>query len=316
MKVQSIYNSRILKKGLEFAADNSLLFGATVSFVLSSAIRSPAIMLTPDTDKENKRYACAKSLASGAINYLTVLAFSLPFSKAVDKINKQPYKYLKKDTIEALRAGEKTLEKSRRYNFAAQLFKLGLGFVLAAPKSVFTCALIPGIMEKLFRRKKENKPQVTFTGLYNDGISKLSKGIGKLMDTEFVQKLSGKFCNTNFEQHLMSLTDIAATGTFMLQTSKSKKIEETRKNALIYNAGLSTGMCVAGGYGLNRMLEKPADKFVKRFAEANKNSPKLEKYLQGIKVAKPAMILGGIYYIGIPLISTFMADKLDKIKQK
>ena len=310
MKVQAIYNSKILKKGLEFAADNSLLFGATASFVLSAAVRSPMILLTPKTDKENKKYACAKSLASGTINYLTVLGISLPVTKALKKIDKNPYQYLKKETIETLKSGGKSLAKSRRYTFAAQLFKLGLGFALAAPKSVLTCAFIPPIMSKIFPRKEKNSA-ISFTGSYNDGISNLSKTIGKLIDTPFVQKMADKFHKTNFEHHMMTFTDVAATGTFILQTANSKKIKENRKKPLMYNAALSTGFCIAGSYLLSQFLNKPTEKFIKNFREANKNSPKLEKYLEGIKVAKPTIILGGIYYIAIPLISTFLADRLD-----
>ena len=48
------------------------------------------------------------------------------------------------------------------------------------------------------------------------------------------------------------------------------------------------------------------------FKEVNKNLPELEKYVQGIQIAKPALILGGIYYIIIPVISTFFADRTGK----
>lgn len=318
MKVQSIYNSVILKKGLEFASDNSLLFGATASFVLSTFVRSPMILLTPKTDRENKKYACAKSLASSAVNYFTVLAVSVPFSKAISKIDKNPQKYLKKETIDVLKSGEKTLSKSRRYSFATQLFKLGLGFILAAPKSVVTCALIPTIMSKFFSKKnakKDTKKQISFTGLYNNCISNLSKSAGKIIDTKFVKTISNKFYDTNFEHHMMSLTDILTTGAFMFQTLKSHKIDENRKKPLIYNAALSTGLCIAGSYLLSKVLDKPAEKFVKKFSEINKYSPKLAKYLEGIKVVKPAIIFGGIYYIAIPVISTFLADRCDNAEK-
>lgn len=314
MKVQAIYNSRILKKGLEFAADNSLLFGATASFALSTFVRSPIILLTPNTDMENKKLACAKSLASGTINYLTVLALSLPVTKAIKKIDKNPHKYLKNETIEVLKAGEKSLAKSRRYAFATQLFKLGLGFALAAPKSLLTCAFIPKIMSKLSPKpeQKEKTSQISFTGIYDESVSGLSKGIGKLIDTKFVQKMSDKLYNTSFEHHFMSATDIFATGTFMYQTAKSNQIEEKRKKPLMYNAALSTGFCIAGSYLLSKVLNKPTEKFVQKFSAINKKSPKLQKYLEGIKVVKPALILGGIYYIVIPLISTFLAERVDK----
>ncbi len=312
MKVQAIYNNKILKKGLEFASDNSSLFVATASLALSTVARPIAIMATPDTNIENKKYACAKSLASSAVGYFLMLAASSPVAKAVKNIDKRPYKYLKKSTVENLKAGANNLKSSGRYKFATQLFKLGLGFLIAVPKSIMTCSLIPPFMSVLFNKKtydEQKNKKISFTGSGTKGLSKL---IGKAMDTSFVQKMSEKFHNTNFEQHIISLTDAAATTAFITQTAHSSKIEQSRKKALMYNAAISTGLCIAGGYAINGMLNKPTEKFIKNFSEANKNSPKLGKYIDGIKVAKPALILGGIYYIIIPLISTFLADRVDK----
>ncbi len=303
MKVQAVYNNRFLKKGLEFAADNGALFVATTSLALSTVARPLVIMATPKTNKENKKYAAVKSLASSAVGYLLMLCASLPLAKSIKKIDENPTKYLKTETINTLKAGEKTLSKSKRYSFATQLFKLGLGFVIAVPKSVMTCALIPPFMEKVFGKKSDTS-QPTFTGL--------PKNIGKIIDTKIVKNMAEKFHNTNFEQHIISMTDALATATFITQTSKSKKIEENRKKALMYNAGISTGLCISGGYLINGITKKSTDKFIKNFKEANKNSPKLTKYIEGIKVVKPALILGGLYYIAIPLISTFLADRFDK----
>lgn len=108
------------------------------------------------------------------------------------------------------------------------------------------------------------------------------------------------------------MTDVILTGAFIEQTKRNKKIEENRKKTLIYNSAISTGLCITGGYALSKVLEKPTEKFVENFTKANKNSPKLDKYLEGIRVAKPVMILGGIYYLIIPLISTFLADRVGK----
>lgn len=311
MKVQAIYNSKILKRGLEFAADNGSLFVATASLALSTVARPIAIMATPKTDIENKKYACAKSLASSATGYFLMLAASSPVAKAVKNIDKRPYEYLKKSTVENLKSGEKSLKASSRYKFATQLFKLGLGFLIAVPKSIMTCFLIPPFMSLLFNKRVNNDKRdkkISFTGSRTRSISKF---IGKAMDTLPVQKMSEKFHNTNFEQHIISLTDAAATAAFVTQTANSKKIEQTRKKALMYNAAISTGFCIAGGYAINGAIEKPAEKFIRNFSKANKNSPKLEKYVEGIKVVRPALILGGLYYIVIPLISTFLADRFD-----
>ncbi|MBO6257675.1 hypothetical protein J6N69_06530 [bacterium] len=95
MKVQAIYNSKLLKKGLEFAADNGALFVATTSLALSTVARPVAIMATPKADKENKKYAAAKSLASSAVGYIMMLCASLPLANSIKKINENPQKYLK-----------------------------------------------------------------------------------------------------------------------------------------------------------------------------------------------------------------------------
>lgn len=318
MKVQGIYNNRIFKRGLEFAANNGSLFVAASCLVLSSVVRPAVIMATPHTDKENKKYASAKSIASSAAGYFMMLAASSPFARAMKNIDKNPSKYLKEQTINNLKAGSKTLSKSKRYSFATQLFKLGLGFVIAVPKSILTANLIPPVMSEIFHKKDnkqnscQNRKNIHFGGLYQQGTEKLSKGIGKLIDTPFVQKMSNKFHNTNFEQHIISLTDVVATGTFIAQTLKNKKIEKDRKKPLIYNAAISTGLCLGSGYVISGMLNKPTEKFIREFSQINKNSPKLDKYIEGIRVLKPVLILGTIYYAIIPVISTFFADRIDK----
>lgn len=311
MKVQSIYNSKILKKGLKFAAENGALFAASASLVFSTA-RPLIILATPKTDKENKQYASTKAISSTVIGYIMMLCASLPVAKAIKNIDKNPQEFLKKSTIKTLSAGEKSLDASKKYSFATQLFKLGLGFIVAAPKSVLTCALIPPIMSKLFKKNDniQKDKKVTFTGLYQNGVGKLSKFFGKIIDTKTVQNLAERFHNTRFEQHLISLTDIFATGTFIGQTANSKKIKEDRKKALIYNSAISTGLSVAGMYTIDSLTQKSTEKFVEKFKQANKNSKNLNTYLEGIRVAKPVMILGAMYYIVIPLVSTFFADRL------
>lgn len=306
MKVQPIYTNKIFKKGLEFASDNGALFVATTSLLLSTFARPLAIMAAPKTDRENREYAASKSLASSAVGYLMMLACSLPLAKAVKKIDKNPQNYLNESTVSALKNGEKLLTKSSKYKFATQLFKLGLGFVLAVPKSVMTCAMIPLFKKNVFDKDSENKSdiQISFKGL--------EKPVGKILNTSFIQRLAERFHKTNFEQHIISMTDALATGAFITQTAKSGGIKEDRKKALMYNAGISTALCISGGYAINSMTKNSTDRFIRNFKKANKYSPKLEKYVEGIKIAKPALILGGLYYIAIPFISTFMADRFDK----
>lgn len=295
------------------AADKGMLFSSGVSLALSTAVRPLTILLTPKTDRENKEYACAKSISSSLINFGVMLAASTPVANALAKIDNNPQKYLKDTTITALKGTEKALTHSKKYSFASQLFKLGLGFVVAAPKSILSSNLIPPIMSKLFPNRQTNEnatKDVSFTGL--NATEKMAKGFGKIMDTKGVQKLSDKFYNSKFALHIMNLTDTLATATFVATTKKNKNIKDERKKPLIYNAVISTGLSIAGGYTIDKFLEKPTEKFIKKFVEANKDSKNLHKYIEGIHIAKAALLLGGIYYIIIPVVSTFVSDKIGK----
>ena len=315
MKVQSIYTSKILKKGLEFAAKNGSLFTAATALAFSTA-RPLMILATPKTDRENKEYAFTKSVSSTLIGYGLMYCASTPVARAVKNIIDNPKEYLKPETIKNLKINLQSPRASSKFNFATQLVILGVGLIIAVPKSILTCSLIPPIMKNLFNKKPDNENpdknsnKLSFKGI-PDKPNVLSKGIAKILDKPFIGKLAEKYHDSNFEQLIIYLTDIMATAVFMQQTSSSKGIKDDRKKPLIYNAGISTGLSVAVGYLINHFTAKQTDNFVKKFSEANKNSKELNTYLEGIRVAKPALILGTLYYLIIPLISTFMADKFD-----
>ena len=76
-------DSKLLKKSLEFAAENGTLFAATTTLALST-IRPAAILSTPKTDKKNKQVACAKSITSSINGYLidSTLMICIPLSEA------------------------------------------------------------------------------------------------------------------------------------------------------------------------------------------------------------------------------------------
>lgn len=324
-----LYNNKALVRMFEFASDNSALYCAGVSLVLSTAARPLAILNTPKADIQNKKYAAAKSIASSITGYILMFLISNPVSKAIKNIDNNPSKYLSKDTIENLKNGAGSLSASKKYQFATQLFKLGLGLVIALPKSEITSFLIPKIMDK-FQKIDDNKKEkrnnnneekkdknIVFKGsIYNKMTNNLSKGISSLINTKKIQNLSEKFYKTNFEQNIMYLTDIVLTGAFVNKTIKNKKIDEKRKKPLIYNSILSTVFSMISSLFLNKMLEKPFENFISKLKEANKDSPKLHKYIEGANIAKISLIMGGVYYILIPVFSTFFADKIDKYKNR
>lgn len=146
-------------------------------------------------------------------------------------------------------------------------------------------------------------------------LNPLSKGIGKVMDKPCMLNMAEKFKDTNYAMHIPVMGDILSTGAFIHQSNKSKKIKQDRKKVLNYNAGISTGLSIVASYIVDKALDKPTEKIIKKFSEVNKDAPKLAKYVEGIKIAKPTLIMGGIYYLAIPLVSTFWAERVNN-KQK
>ena len=306
---KSIYTNKAVKKGFELASSNGALFGASAT-VAFSALRPISIMCTPKTDKENKKIAAAKSITSSLINFILMLGLSIPLAKSISKIDKNPKRYLKDETISCLKDSGKELTDSKGYIFATQLFKLGIASIVAIPKAVITACGMPYIVDSLSNKKNKDKQNISFKGL----TDKTAKGIGNTINNKSMIKFSGRFKNSNFPMHITALTDAIATLVFMHQAHNSKKIEEDRKKALIYNAGISTGLSIAGGYTIDKLLDKPTEKFIDKYKKINAGDKNLSKQVQGIKIAKPFLILGVIYYIFIPLISTFLADRAEKIR--
>lgn len=304
----SVYTNKTLKKGLEFASSNGALFGASAT-VAFSTLRPLTIMCTPKTDKENRKIAAAKSITSSIINFLLMLGVSVPLAKSISKIDRNPDKFLDSGAITALKDKGKELTESKGYVFGTQLFKLGIASVVAVPKAIITASGMPYIVNAMSSKKDKNK-EVSFKGI----TDKTASGVGNLLNKKTMQNFIDRFKNSNFPMHITAITDAIATFVFIHQAKMSKSIEQERKNALLYNAGISTGLSILGGYTIDKLLEKPTERFIDKYKEINKYDKNLSKQVQGIKNAKPFLILGIIYYVLIPLISTYLAEKADSRK--
>ena len=306
---KSVYTNKAVKKGLELASSNGALFGASAT-VAFSALRPLSIMCTPKTDKENRKIAAAKSVTSSLINFGLMFLISVPLANSIRKIDNNPSRYLSKDTINRLKDNGKNLTESSGYVFATQLFKLGIASVVAIPKAIMTASGMPYIVN-MFSKKQENKSEnISFRGVTDN----TAKGIGNALNKKGMLKFAERFKNSNFPMHITALTDTIATLTFINQAKNSKKIEETRKNTLIRNAGISTVLSIAGGYTIDKLLDKPTENFINKYKQINSKDINLAKQVQGIRIAKPFLILGTIYYILIPLISTFLAEKAGHVR--
>lgn len=323
---KGIYDSRHLKRGLEFASDNGVLFSAVTCVVLSSIFRPIAVLLTPKAKKEDKQYTCARSITSGLLNFGLTLAITTPIILAVDNIAKNPKKFLNKNTIDALKGKEKTLMNNKGpFGFANQMVKLGSSFLTAEPKAYLSCALVPPLMSMLFKterhpnEKKEKSSKDNFVKIGNSKVSfkgdfgqrvtnKLSKGIAGFFNWKPLQNAANKYHDTNFAQHMFSLNDIYLTALFVKYTNSNKDIKNSRKKTLNWNAVLQTAITIPLSYAINALSKKPTERFIENLKNANKNDPKMNKYIEGIKIAKPALIMGVLYYVVMPVVCTILAD--------
>ena len=273
------------------------------------------ILATPKTDKKNKQVASAKSWTSTINGYLIALLASLPLSNAIKRIDNAPTTYLKKETIKNLKEKEAELTKSKAYLMATQLFKLGLGFVIAAPKAILTAIGTPYVL-KLFNTNENLKEaqEIKESGLVFKGKNNLSSGIGKIIENQKIQSFVKKHKDSNFPMHIIAATDTLSTAVFVQQTSKNKNLEKKDKKPLIYNSIISTTLSIISTYAIDHLTKGKTDKFIEKYKKINKNDPNLSKQIEGIKIAKPILIAGLIYYICIPIISTYLADRI-KAKQ-
>lgn len=326
---KGLMTNKFVLNGLEKISNHGGTFTAGLCTIMPLTVRPLAIMATPNVEKENKLYACANSICSGLAKFGIMASIALPVEFAVKKIDENPQKFLNQKTIEKLSLDNKNIINSKNYKIATQTIKLGTGFLTAIPKSMLTIALIPLIMSKMFNHKfsqnalqdsqSKDASRPSFKGTISE---KIANSIGKILDKIINNKTFENFVTKNknaekdIAKHISASTDVLLSGTFAYQTINSKKIKENRKKALIYNNIISTAITLIGGYSIDNLVKNKTSNFVEKFAQANKNDPKLQKYIQGLNIIRPALIFAGIYYIILPIFSTYLAEKIDKFVEK
>lgn len=326
---KGLYNNKFLLNGLEKISDHSASFCAGVSLVSSLILRPVAISLTPKAEKENKKILTAESVASAVSKFAIVEAIALPIESAIKKIDNNPSKFLNKKAFDTLETQGKKLIDSKNYKFITQIIKMGSNLVSAIPKSMVGVALIPIVNDLIFGKKDKNPKTDTLlnqkeidknenfkTFKRNLSFGNLPKAIGKIISNEDVQKFAIKHSKNdkNIARNTSIATDLLLTSVSSIGIAKSKKIENNKKKPLIFNKVFSTLISLIAGCSIDKFIQKGTKETIKKFSQINKNNPKLLKYLEGINIARPAIIFALIYYAIIPVISTFASDKISNQK--
>ena len=145
---------------------------------------------------------------------------------------------------------------------------------------------------------------------------KLTGFVSSVVNDKTIQNLATKLKNTNYKQNMMFLSDIILTSAFVRKTSKNNNIEEKRKKPLILNSILSTAFSMISTLTVDKLIDNKYQDFVQKFVKENAQDAKLNKYLEGLDVIKTTLIISSMYYIVIPIISTFLSGKISKSKDE
>lgn len=340
-------NNKVLLSSLEKIADHGTTFVAATTFVMSSAVRPLVISLTPNVDKENKKYAAANSIASGITKFALTEAIALPVEKALKNIDENPSRFISENSIFKLKGNAATLQNSPHYKVLNQFLKMSSGFITAIPKSMLTIALLPLISDLIFPKKRKEMPEKSqstntflkntfdctkapyteFPKVFSEFNGKISfkgnhkiltKNVAKIFNNKKIQDfvINHNFDETNIARNMSVATDILLTGSYTLRTMSDKKINSDNKRPLIYGNLFSTAVSLSAGCFIDKLVQKNTKNFIKKFTLANQNDPKLYKYIQGINILRPTLIFAGIYYGLLPIVSTYFGDKFDKFTKK
>ncbi|MBQ8634803.1 hypothetical protein IJX73_01940 [bacterium] len=318
-------------KALETISDHSTSFAAGVSFASALILRPLAISLTPKTDKENKKILTSESVSSAIAKFAMVEMVALPIERAVKNIDKKPDEFLKSSTIKNLKASAKKLSDSREYKFATQIIKTGANLLSSIPKSIIGVALIPLVNDFLFSRKNDKKNQKIDSMLNKSHLQEnslyakfnsppfftgLSKFVAKAIDSDMMQKIAKNHVKNDKDiaRNMSSITDVILTLGSVVGVKTSKKIDENKKNTLISNKLLSSAISIFAGCSIDNLVQKGTKKTIDGFREIQKNNPKLLKYIEGINILRPTMIFAFVYYGLMPMVTTFVSDKITENK--
>lgn len=179
------------------------------------------------------------------------------------------------------------------------------------PSNIAFCGMpIVKNESKIFKSVKEFFEPAT--ELYNAGVEKTAKGIGKLFNTKSVIWL---FDNTKRKKllmnHLMTFGSVILSGFYVIRTLDNKNLDEKKKKTLALNQsavfGVSTILC----YTLDGLLNKGLTRFTSRYEIINAPKMKreiLEKCVKGMPVMKTVGVFDIIYRLIAPVLITPVAN--------
>lgn len=174
----AISTSLVTKSGFHKfiqTADNTGLYEGLISPVLACFIRPLSILGLPGSEKRDKQYAAAQSIATGIVSFVTALMIYTPLDEALKNVNKN---------LEKTKWLNDPMKKTIFTNIVSSGVKIATYGTIAA----IMINTVPPVMSILFPKKKED-----------------SKSTEKISNEQTVQQST--------ERNKKATTDVSSLGT-------------------------------------------------------------------------------------------------------
>lgn len=166
-----------------------------------------------------------------------------------------------------------------------------------------------------------SKPYNTLMDTLTD---KIAKGLGKIADQNWFQNFikktnDSKFLHKHLTQNLATTYSIILSGMYINKTLSNEKLDEKRRKTLAVNQGIVWGLSTIISYTCDNAINKKVDNFIAKFKQANAHKPAeaINKYVEGIKIAKSIMIFDMVYRFIAPVVVTPIANHIgNRINEK
>lgn len=164
------------------------------------------------------------------------------------------------------------------------------------------------------------------TRQYNRFTSRLAVGFGKILNNEKVANYITKISkNTHLQDylvsHLLTIGSIILSGLYINKTLHNDKLDPDKKRTLAINQASVWGVSTIMGYTFNILVDKKMKLIGDKFRAVNEQKPEhanlINKYLDGIKIAKTIMIFDIVYRYLAPVVVTPLANYIgNKLQEK
>jgi len=179
---ESFLKNNLFHSACKMAANNYVLFDATVLLALSTTLRPATIMTVPGPSKEDKKYAAAKSIATGLLGFALAAAIYIPLEKHMQTLSGKPVKKLVKDTTKAVKDYcDPKFPKfgTEEYKSFIYMVSNGLKFIIAPLEALALFTMIPIVVNKIFPHKKKSSHDYDFLPAANLNLNKEQKDLFK-----------------------------------------------------------------------------------------------------------------------------------------